>query len=131
MVMDLSALDGVLDFMYKDKVNVKRLTDVTDPDTDLTKQDYIDVEGYENIEGKISFRSIDNATVPTGNSSSNPYSLNPELFYPIKYVLKKGDKVVVNIIGNKGEIIGTVKGICGQPKYYQLFSQVEISVEEN
>ncbi len=135
MVIDLSSLNNLLNFMYKDNFSVERLENIQDPRTGLTSQEYKKVDGYENITCKLSFgytgRSIDNATIPTNNASSNPYSLNPQLFYPLDISLKKGDRVTVNIVGNRGDIIGVVTGICGEPKMYQIYQEVEMSVEEN
>lgn len=128
--MDFSPLIGIIDFMLKDKMTVKRLMDITDPNTGLTKQDYFNVEGYENIPCKISFGSTDNATVPANNNDSNPYSINPQLFYSLNHTLKKGDKISVDIIGNKGEVLSTINAICGESKVYQLYKQTELSVEE-
>lgn len=130
MVIDLSPLNSVLSIMYKDRMTVERLTNFKDPETNLTTQKYSVVPEYDNLECKVSFGSIDSATVPTENADANPYSLNPDIFYPIKYDIKKGDKLTIDIIGNKGEVLDTIRGVCGNPKAYQLFKQVELSIEE-
>ena len=131
MVINLKAFQDLLNFMYKDKANVKRMISVINPETGLTSSSYAEISQYENMECKLSYSSIDNATVPTDKADNNPNSMNPMLFYPLKYDIKRGDKITVSIIGDGGACIGTINAICGEPVVYQMFKQVELSVEDS
>lgn len=130
VAINLSSFENLISIMYKDKVSVERLTNFTEPD-ETTSQKYILVPEYVDLPCKLSWSRIDSATVPTSGVDTNPTSSQPQLFYPLKYDIKKGDRLSIQVIGSENQIIQKIIAIAGTPNVFQINKQVEVSIEED
>ena len=123
--MNLSFISPLLSSMYTDRLTVKRVAKVTNPDgtTGIGKNK---TEVYTDVKCRISFESEDNSI--NTKEDTNPKSIRTKVFCDTNLDIKKGDTLIVQKMAEDAvTILATYQGLAGLPCKFVSHQEVLIN----
>jgi hypothetical protein len=118
------------EWMYKDRCDIYRYFDETDPDDDTVTKVLSYEPIFRDIKCKISF--YNNEFPNDKRDDDNPVEYNPMLFTRPDQDIIAGDFLVVRVMDDSGKIVlGTYKGDAGLPRIYVTHKQVLFAIDES